>query len=119
MQNRLLTIAESFLVDQGHVNLAKEDLKMALLCIDYLDLPCFTGTPSEARVLNGDYGFMDYAVLNWVRHLEYGAPQVSFDEPLIAELAESLEIFIGHHWKFPTARYVHLLCKFTSALQKK
>ncbi|KAI9662395.1 MAG: hypothetical protein M1821_008562 [Bathelium mastoideum] len=97
--------AKFFLVEEGHIDLAKEDIKMSLLCIDYLDLPAFLEDPGETRVLAGEYAFMDYAVLNWVRHLESGAPQVNSSEPLISILAESLDIFIDNHWKHPTTRF--------------
>ncbi|KAI9687323.1 MAG: hypothetical protein M1822_002366 [Bathelium mastoideum] len=97
--------AKFFLVEEGHVDPAKEDLRMSLLCIDYLNLPAFLEDPSERKVLAGEYAFMDYAVLNWVRHLESGVPQVDSDEPLIGILAESLDIFIDKHWKHPTARF--------------
>lgn len=54
-------------------------------------------------VLNGNYGFMDYAVLFWVRHLETGAAIKSDKEDeLIGQLAESLGIFIEQHWNSPT-----------------
>lgn len=52
---------------------------------------------------------MDYAVLNWVRHLEAGLSQADSEEtaisPLITLLSESLEIFIDQHWRSPTARF--------------
>src|SRR5204863_9988975 len=52
-----------------------------------------------------DYGFMDYAVLYWIRHLEAGILQADNHE-LMKQLAESLEIFIDSHWSSPTATFV-------------
>lgn len=60
----------SFLVDEGYVDPLHGDIRMASLCIDYLNLPIFVGSISEAAALRGDYGFMEYAALYWVRHLE-------------------------------------------------
>lgn len=43
---------------------------MASLCIDYLNLPIFVGSINGDAALRGDYGFMEYASLHWIRHLE-------------------------------------------------
>lgn len=47
---------------------------------------------------------MEYAILNWTRHLEAGTSNCEGDEAMIAELAGSLETFIRNHWKSPTAK---------------
>lgn len=88
---------------------SKEELKLANLCIDYLNLPAFINPPRREGILNGDYGFMDYAVLFWIQHLEVGAtlkPEENGEkqkEALMAELAESLGIFVNQYWNSPTA----------------
>lgn len=63
----------SFLVDEGYVNLRAEELKLACLCVDYLNLPAFMDPPPGKGALNGDYRFMDYALKYWLQHLEAGA----------------------------------------------
>src|SRR5436190_13752773 len=98
-------VSYSFLVDESHVIPAAEEIKLATLCIDYLKLPAFVDLATENMVLNGDYGFMDYAVLYWIRHLEAGILQADNHE-LMKQLAESLEIFIDSHWSSPTATFV-------------
>lgn len=92
----------SFLKEEGHVNESTGELTLASLCIDYLNLPAFTHGVTNDRVLNGDYGFMDYAVIYWVRHLEAGVTMQTDDhEQLMQQLAESLETFIEEHWIYP------------------
>src|SRR5438046_1259925 len=93
----------SFLVDEFYVIPAAEEIKLATLCIDYLKLPAFVDVATENMVLNGDYGFMDYAVLYWIRHLEAGVLRSDDHEQLMKQLAESLEIFIQEHWNSPSA----------------
>jgi hypothetical protein len=88
--------------NHSHIDPFKEDLKLASLCINYLNLPSFLDPPTEQTVLNGDYGFMDYAVLNWVRHLEAGIVEAAAHDLLMREVVESLENFINHHWNSPT-----------------
>ncbi|KAJ5090487.1 hypothetical protein N7532_009171 [Penicillium argentinense] len=125
--------AKHFLVDEGIVDPLVGDIKMASLCVDYLNLPIFVGSISDQAALRGDYGFMEYAALYWIRHLE-GAiaearrrlaraklqedqqPEDSEDEVeafvhptlqekeysrLMSPLAESLGVFIEHHWASP------------------
>ncbi|KAI0157994.1 putative zinc finger protein [Hypoxylon sp. FL1284] len=91
--------AKFFLLDEGHVVPSKEELSLATLYIDYLNLPAFSYPATVEGVLNGDYSFMDYAVLFWLRHLETGAVlKTDTENELMEQLAESLEIFINQHW---------------------
>ena len=96
----------SFLVDRGHVNPPKQEIGLATLCIDYLNLPALVEEPNEGKVLNGDYAFIDYATLYWVRHLEAGLVQINSNESIMKELAESLEAFLDQHWTSPNATFV-------------
>ncbi|KAF2807330.1 putative zinc finger protein [Mytilinidion resinicola] len=97
--------AKFFLVDEGHVDLVAEDMKLATLCIDYLNFPAFLDPPSETRVLDGDYVFMDYAVLYWIRHLEAGISNEASYERQMKQLMESLEAFIDQHWTSPSTNF--------------
>ncbi|KAF5590988.1 zinc finger C2H2-type integrase DNA-binding protein [Fusarium pseudocircinatum] len=97
--------AKMFLIDNPrYIDLVAKELELACICIDYLNLPAFTCQPTAERVLNGDYGFMDYAVLNWIRHLEAGTLYLGAHEDKIGELSESLETFIRNHWREPATR---------------
>ncbi|KAF2178004.1 putative zinc finger protein [Zopfia rhizophila CBS 207.26] len=98
--------AKFFLVDQGHVDPPAQEIKLASLCVDYLNLPVFVDRPTGRGILNGDYASMDYAVLYWIRHLEAGVLQTDGNESLMKELAESLEIFIDQHWTSPNATFI-------------
>ncbi|KAL2679252.1 hypothetical protein Neosp_010019 [[Neocosmospora] mangrovei] len=98
------TTAKFFLVGNNrYVDATAKELEIACRCIDYLSLPAFELQPTEDRALKGEYGFMDYAVLYWIRHLEAGTEQCNGYEGLVKELAESLETFIRQYWKGPTS----------------
>ncbi|KAF7532343.1 hypothetical protein G7054_g8019 [Neopestalotiopsis clavispora] len=98
--------AKFFLLEEGHVVPSAEELKLAILCIDYLNLPAFIQPPVEAGIWKGNYGFMDYAVLFWLRHLEVGVLLADGGNiELMNELRESLEIFVSQYWSDMTAIY--------------
>ncbi|KAL2064449.1 hypothetical protein VTL71DRAFT_4943 [Oculimacula yallundae] len=81
---------------------ASEDMSLAHLCIDYLHLSIFDGPFTTHSVLEGSYGFMEYAVLNWVRHLEAGLSSESESDESTEELLESFETLLERHWRQPT-----------------
>lgn len=86
---------------------------MATLCIDYLNLPSFQG-PSEEQVLAGEYGFMEYSILYWLRHLEAGMGSAPPDQDNIYQsLKESLDILIEQYWNEPAAS-IASISKLTS-----
>ncbi|KAJ5373531.1 hypothetical protein N7517_005537 [Penicillium concentricum] len=62
--------ARLFLVDQGLVDPLRGDIRMAARCVNYLNFPLFVNAPLEHNIRRGDYGFMEYSVIHWVRHLE-------------------------------------------------
>ena len=76
---------------------------MATLCVDYLNLPSFQ-TPSEEQVLAGEYGFMEYAVSYWLRHLEAGMKSaLPQHDGICQDLTESLEVLVEQYWDKSTA----------------
>ena len=93
-----------FLLDEGEISGSAEDLKMATLCIDYMNLPMFQGPILREPVSMGEDGCMDYAGLHWVRHLEAGIVDDESHSSLMRLLSESLGIFLQIHWNSPTAR---------------
>ncbi|RSL58822.1 hypothetical protein CEP54_007587 [Fusarium duplospermum] len=96
--------AKFFLVEnKDYIDIAAQEIEIACRCIDYLNLPAFKELPTDDRLLRGEYGFMDYAVLYWIRHLEAGTSQSNGDERQMKELAESLDLFIEQHWRGPIA----------------
>lgn len=78
-------------------------LSMASLTIDYLNMAGFKDDTSvadiESLVPTGFYGFMDYSVTSWLRHMEKGVDGKEKEE--IVELAESLEAFLDIHFVLP------------------
>jgi DNA-directed RNA polymerase subunit RPC12/RpoP len=80
---------------------------MTSLCIEYLKLPALCTQPIkdiDQYVSQGCYGFMDYAISNWVRHFEAAATRIGEDEASaeqMVELEESLEVFLDIHWAKP------------------
>jgi uncharacterized C2H2 Zn-finger protein len=81
---------------------------MATLCINYLNLPSFQ-TSSEEQALAGEYGFMEYAILYWLRHLEAGMSSAPPNQDNIYEnLTESLEVLVEQYWNEPTASGVSI-----------
>jgi DNA-directed RNA polymerase subunit RPC12/RpoP len=75
---------------------------MATLCMNYFNLPSFQ-THSGDQVMAGEYGFMEYAILYWFRHLEAGmiaAP--SSEDDTYRSLTKSLEVLIERYWNKPS-----------------
>jgi hypothetical protein len=89
--------------NKRYVDTTAKELEFACRCIDYLNFPAFENSPTDDEVLKGQYGFMDYAVLYWVQHLEAGTIQADGYEQLMSDLAKSLEPFIRQYWRNPTA----------------
>jgi hypothetical protein len=80
-----------------------EDLRMATLCINYLNLPSFRAPYSEVAILNGEYGFVEYAIVYWIRHLEAGlTSSLSRHDEICEDLAESLETLVEQYFVNPT-----------------
>ncbi|CAI7641662.1 unnamed protein product [Penicillium glandicola] len=63
-------VNDAFLVTEGLVDPLEGDIRMAARCVNYLNFPLFVNTPLEHDIRRGDYGFMEYSVIHWVRHLE-------------------------------------------------
>ncbi|VUC22968.1 unnamed protein product [Clonostachys rosea] len=81
---------------KAHIDRCAEELSLACLCIDYLNLPAFIVDPTAESVLQGDYSFMDYAVMFWLPHLEAGATSRTLEhETYMNDLQESLALEIG------------------------
>ncbi|KAJ5608405.1 hypothetical protein N7537_005024 [Penicillium hordei] len=63
-------VNDAFLVNEGFVDPLQQGIRMATRCINYLNFPLFVNTPLEHNIRRGDYGFMEYSIIHWVRHLE-------------------------------------------------
>ncbi|KAH0444749.1 zinc finger protein [Colletotrichum camelliae] len=100
--------AKLFLVDNNHVNPAIEELKLATLCVDYMNLPLnrLPLPDISTSILAGHCVFLEYAVLFWVRHLESGVLSPEIDELVLRRLTKSLSRFLDIHWTNMTSPLV-------------
>ncbi|KAK2605748.1 hypothetical protein N8I77_008563 [Diaporthe amygdali] len=96
--------ARSYLARSKHIDLSSGELALANLCVDYLNMPGFhQGIPNlTSLVSGGHYGFMDYAVAHWVRHVEEAALAANEEDAMVKDLAESLMILLDIHFMMPT-----------------
>ncbi|OCK76290.1 hypothetical protein K432DRAFT_306677 [Lepidopterella palustris CBS 459.81] len=94
--------AKVYLLKSGDLDGAAEEIGLATFCVDYLNLPIFNSPFSEKEILDGSYGFMEYAVLYWVRHLEAGLSSRSGPDDLTRGFLESFEGLLEGHWRTPT-----------------
>ncbi|KAI1769143.1 hypothetical protein GGR53DRAFT_528987 [Hypoxylon sp. FL1150] len=86
------------------VDISRGDIRLASLAIDYLNMTGFRREAGDIRplILNGYYGFMDYAVPYWVRHLEEG---VDSAKEGVEDLTESVETFLELHYSSPSKAF--------------
>lgn len=75
--------------------------------MDYLNMPGFRlDTPDIAALLfGGYYGFMDYAVAHWVRHVEEAATGADEGDAIVKDLAESLTALLDMHFTVPKKHF--------------
>jgi hypothetical protein len=86
--------------------MVQRELELAMLCMSYMTFPSFEIPISTSDVLHGDFGFLDYAVLNWLRHLEAGIKLADQDHTTILhDCQETLEVFIDRCWNIPSVTF--------------
>jgi len=88
------------------VDVSKEHLAQASLCLSYLSLPVFeqgrTDDELTTAIRSGAYAFCDYAYESWSRHLILGLQgAVAPNDSMLQRLEEDLEMFLNCHWKVP------------------
>jgi hypothetical protein len=96
-----------YLIDKKFVDVATQELDLALLCVGYLSFPGFDPSIDLAETLRnlqqGYYGFSDYAFAYWARHVERTALFLK-DERALQDLVEAVSLFIEVHWSEPRSR---------------
>ncbi|KAF2647502.1 hypothetical protein K491DRAFT_699595 [Lophiostoma macrostomum CBS 122681] len=92
--------AKYFLVDDERIDVAAEELKMATLCLDYINMSALT-SPTATAANSGHYGFVEYAMLYWVRHIEAGLAGHQAHQSCLEDLAETVDNFLQQHWHEP------------------
>lgn len=94
------------MTEYGYISLGTEEINFASLCVDYLNIlaPRESVEEIDSQIRQGYYVFIEYAVPNWVWHLEAGLARAEGDNASesISGLAESLEAFLDLHWANPT-----------------
>lgn len=81
-----------------------EHVKLTQLCISYLNLPalCKSATAIDENIRSGYYSFMDYAISNWVLHLEEATKSDDSEaKEALSDISESLGVFLDEHWAKP------------------
>ncbi|KAI9167944.1 Vegetative incompatibility protein [Paramyrothecium foliicola] len=98
--------AKLYLIKSGYIDPALEEVKLATLCVDYLNLPISQLSVNDVTspILAGHHVFLEYAVMFWVRHLESGLILLEGDTPLFPTLAESVGKFLELHRQNDTSR---------------
>ncbi|KAM3064843.1 hypothetical protein ACMFMF_011683 [Clarireedia jacksonii] len=93
---------KNYLLNSKDLDGTAKELDLATFCVDYLNLPIFNKPFSTRTVIDGGYGFMEYAVLNWVRHLEAGLSVEPGPDESTRNFCESFEALLESHWTTPT-----------------
>jgi hypothetical protein len=91
-------------IKNKHVNEHEVQLDLAIICLRYLGLRCFQDGISDGErrqyALRGYYSFQDYAVANWIKHIDTVIKHCAgiFEGPekdrLAQNLHQALEEFI-------------------------
>jgi hypothetical protein len=92
------------LTEQKLINVAHEELKLSLLCIQYLSLDCFkdnlTDHQIQTYIKDGHYSFLPYAAVHWLDHLEACCRLfVEYAETDIGHLVCILGRFVDQNWR--------------------
>jgi len=96
--------SNSHLTAQKLINVAREELKLTLLCIHYLSFDCFkdnlTDHHIESYVMDGHYSFLPYAAVHWLGHLEACCSFFKeYTEADINHLTHILGGFVNQNWR--------------------
>jgi hypothetical protein len=92
-----------FLIEEGYVDPALVERRLALQCLRYLSSLGFRSHLQEEiiikYILDGYYAFMDYAVVYWAKHLEAAIAVLTHEnENVREEFIDLIGIFLEVHW---------------------
>jgi hypothetical protein len=93
----------SYLLHHHGLIEVQEHRRAALLCLQYLNLDCLdlslTDTEVREFALRGSYSFLDYALPNWLKHIELSAlTQAAEDSATMENIVELIEGLLSRHW---------------------
>jgi hypothetical protein len=93
---------KSYLLEEGYIREASEQLQFAVICVEYLCLEGFevniSSTDVENMIQRGYYSFMDYAVASWSSHTENAIESSENDITTLDTFKESIQVFLDLHW---------------------
>lgn len=97
------TTAKLYLVTHEYVIESKEVYDLCQLCLGYLNHPCIDhqlpGDVLKQYVLDGHYAFLDYAIVNWISHLEDCMRHIKeYESTLFKQLAGEVQRFLDRHF---------------------
>ena len=105
MKSSIKLICSSYLLQEhsGHfIDMDTAQLSLAQLCTSYMTFNCFDRELDkceiEDAVSRGDYSFQEYAIFNWVHHVDYLVKREkvwSNDET--SSIKDSLALLCTHH----------------------
>jgi hypothetical protein len=100
---------DRYLFKSNTVNRKAQNLQLAYLCLDYLNLEAFDSEKTRAEIetlfLLEFYAFFDYALLSWTKHLQlglHGTPPPDIAQ--IRHCEEQLDVLLEVHWQEPDRR---------------
>ncbi|KAJ5998982.1 hypothetical protein N7451_006792 [Penicillium sp. IBT 35674x] len=100
--------AKLFLLQSKIVDVPREELSMAYLCVGYLALPGFQMSLPDGTIVDliesGYYAFADYAVCFWSHHLRAGLKDGT-DQATVTSLLEVLSKFLESHYRAPETEF--------------
>ena len=78
-----------------------EELKLASLCLEYLNFQCFQTSISDQEIAEfigkGSYAFMEYAIVHWIDHLLESVQGKDLKAGPFQRLSVLLESFLTEH----------------------
>jgi Ankyrin repeats (3 copies) len=93
----------SYLIEKKYVSLAKKELSLSRLCLEYLSMDCFESGLADRHIQEfitaGHYAFAEYAIVYWSEHLLSATRVVEARN--LEPLAQLIEVFLKNHF-YPT-----------------
>ena len=100
-------ICSSYLLQEhsGHfIDMGTAQLSIAQLCTSYMTFNCFDRgldrSAIEDAVTRGDYSFQEYAIFNWIHHVDYLVNREKlWSTDKISRIKDSLALLCTYHLK--------------------
>ncbi|KAF7196798.1 Vegetative incompatibility protein HET-E-1 [Pseudocercospora fuligena] len=102
--------AKEYLQQEGFFDSQDEHVKMAVLCMKYFSFPIFQCESADqqidAYILEGQYAFLEYALVYWTTHLQLGLHGRLPNSPILHDFSvgNTLRTIFEQHWQVPRER---------------